>query len=176
MTVPVKEGGSQSLSISEIQVESTDWIESHVSKIEQAYKKFPYSSDLNFILDALSSLKTTQNLSQVNELTFSAILDALEIEIEIVRASEFEHSGTASEKLAGLAKEVKATRYLTAPTAANYLEHSPFNSHCIAVEYADYSKLQVDQKGKIPGGEYSIIDLIARVGLNQTRSLTRFLY
>jgi hypothetical protein len=174
LTVPIKEGGSQSIAISEVQVVESNWVESHVNRIEQAYKKFPFRKDLVFILDALSSMKNTRFLSQVNEFTLSTILDALRIEVEIINASKFEHSGTASEKLATLAKAVDATHYLTAPAAANYLDHAPFESHSITVEYASYDKLSIDEEGTIPGGEYTIIDLIARVGLDETINLVKF--
>ena len=171
LTIPVKEGGSQSCAINEIQVEDSNWIESHVNKIEQAYRKFPYKTDLDFILDALISLKQVKYLSQVNALLLSCIMNSFDIKAEIVNASDFIHSGSASEKLAALAQAVNATQYLTAPAARNYLDHAPFRAHSIDIRYADYAKLPIDERGMITGGEYSIIDLIARVGLSQAANM-----
>lgn len=176
LTIPVKAGGSQSSAINEIQVEDSGWVESHINKIDQAYSKFPYRSDLAFILDAIDLLKEVEYLSQVNSFLLSRVMDKLDIQTEIVRASDFQHSGNASEKLATLAKAVQATQYLTAPAAMNYLDHAPFDLHSIDIQYANYSRLPLDQPGKVPGGEYSIIDLIARVGLDETRSLAKFLH
>ena len=173
LTIPIKAGGSQSYSINEIQVENSNWVESHINKIDHAYRKFPYSSDIGFILNALSTQKEVEHLSQINVSLLSSIMDALDIQTEIVSASDYEHAGTASEKLAALAKAVKATKYLTAPAALNYLDHAPFIEHSIDVDYANYSALPVDTQGVIPGGEYSIIDLIARVGLGETKRMIR---
>ncbi len=174
LTIPIKAGGSQSSSVSEIVVDDSDWIESHVNRIEQAYSKYPFHADLAFILEALKSLKETSHLSQINETILTVILSELEITTEIVRASTYDHSGTASERLAMLAHSVKATRYLTAPAGINYLDHAPFESYSIAVEFAQYGKLPPDYDGVIPGGEYSIIDLIARVGLREAKNLVKF--
>jgi hypothetical protein len=171
LTIPVKDGGSQSCAINEIQVEDSNWIESHVKKIEEAYRKFPYKTDLDFILDALISLKQVKYLSQVNALLLSCIMNSFDIKAEILNASDFIHSGSASEKLAALAQAVNATQYLTAPAARNYLDHAPFRAHSIDIRYADYAKLPIDERGMITGGEYSIIDLIARVGLSQAAKM-----
>ncbi len=171
LTIPVKNGGSQSCAINEIQVEDSNWIESHVNKIEQAYRKFPYKRDLDFILDALGALKQVKYLSQVNASLLSCIMNSFDIKAEIVNASDFIHSGSASEKLAALAQAVNATHYLTAPAARIYLDHAPFRAHSIDIQYADYTNLPIDEPGMITGGEYSIIDLIARVGLSQAANM-----
>lgn len=174
LTIPIKAGGSQSYAINEIQVEDSSWVESHINKIDQAYRKFPHSSDLGFMLNTLANLKKVKYLSEINVSLLSSIMDALDIQTEVVSAIDYEHAGTASEKLATLAKAVKATKYLTAPAALSYLDHAPFEFHSIAVEYANYDKLLVDREGRIPDGEYSIIDLIARVGLEKARDLAKF--
>ena len=60
---------------------------------------------------------------------------------------------------------VGADVYVTAPRARHYLDCGPFLAQDVRVEFADYSKMPVDGQGCCAsGGEFSIVDLLMRMG------------
>jgi hypothetical protein len=84
---------------------------------------------------------------------------------ELITNLDLPFAGNSTERLVSLCAEVDGHNYLTGPAARNYLEEEFFNQAKINIEWMNYGDLPLDLEGNFGTGEYSILDLIARVGI-----------
>lgn len=115
--------------------------------LEQTYKKEWY-----FIFD-------------LNYHLIIKIIEWLGIKIEIVKESELNVKGTATERLVNVCKAVGADTYISGSRGADYLNILFFEKNKINLQFQDYHQIPYEQnlsKSFIP--DLSTIDLLANVG------------
>ena len=104
--------------------------------MEQNYSRSPFFSDANELLaGGLASAQKT--ISQLNIELISRINTYLNVNTPMILSSEFNLEGAKTERLINLLKKIKATSYLSGPSADAYLDKEQFRANRIG-EYKSY--------------------------------------
>ena len=145
-----------------------------IEEIDAITAAFENKTGLQLHKSGLPYIRSKVAIMLQDEMRFfliaSVILEYLGVSIEIVDARKFQVTGNASERLLQLCQHVSADKYLTGPAARDYMETDLFTRSGIEVKWMDYSKLPTDIDGKAESGEYSIVDLIAREGVQSVKN------
>lgn len=165
LTVPVIHHFGQSLS--EVRIENTQpWRRKHWGSLLNAYRKAPYFSEHEVFFKKLYETEW-ERLNDLNYEILNYLLAALSVRTRVIRGSELDLKGEATERLAGICRELGAKVYLTGAFAAEqYLEKEIFDRDGIEVasqhfECPQYPQL-FSEAGFIP--ELSVLDLLFNCG------------
>lgn len=164
ITVPVKY--SLGMRIDEIVIAEgvTPWREVHRNLLESSFSTSPYSRDaMSIWTDAVNSNETM--LSSLNIRLICSVCQYLGIKTPMVHSRDYHLEGRRSDRLIELLKKVKATHYLSGPSAKDYLEESKFQEAGIVLEYKTYDYSPYSQPWGAFEGAVSVLDLIANTGL-----------
>lgn len=131
--------------------------------IEQSYFKCPYWGKYgNAFLDIYTS--SDKLLTTYNEKLLRFVLNALGIEIEIVKASSLKVSGAKTELLASILENVGADKYISGKSGRDYLN---LDLIPIPVEFQQFVHPVYTQYGKTEfQPNLSVIDALFNVGPN----------
>ena len=165
LTIPVKARGAQTehIPILEIETAGDDWPREHLATLTRLYGKAPFFERYRaWLEDAYAS--PPRLLADFTIATTIAIARVLGITTEFVRSSTLHASGTKTDRLLVVCLKVGATRYLSGPSARDYIEEEKFEEAGIALEwksyeYPDYAQLH-------PGYDpfVTILDLLFMTG------------
>ena len=180
LTIPVEVRGRFEQSIDETRIADVDWAAKHIRAIELAYARAAHFDAVSpWLFDLLRGVAREPLLTNVNEKLLRAFCSYLSITVPIRRDHEVSERGALrrmepNERLIAILKAVRATRYLTGPSARAYLDVDLFTAEGIEVDwitydrYPAYSQLWSDFEPHV-----SIIDLILNVGADAPRYLQR---
>ena len=157
--------GSQSLCINAVEIADPEWARVHVETLRHAYKPKADSPAWVAIRDTYARASGEILLSNTNEVMLRELAHHLGVETAIGRAEEHPHSGSASERLAQIARAVNAQTYLTGPAALAYLDLEPFRERGIGVEVLDFDAAEP------PSNRLSILDSLLTTDLASTKAL-----
>jgi hypothetical protein len=129
LTVPVEVKGKYLQKINETRISEPDWNKNHLMQIKHF---FPWIEELY-----LSA--TFEYLTEVNLHFLKAICKFLSIKTEFRDSREFTLKEGKTERLVSICKELKASEYLTGPSAKSYMDESLFGKENITVSYFNYS-------------------------------------
>ncbi len=130
--------------------------------LREAYGRAPGAELIEVIAEEIERVGAEHPvLSDVNREMLAVVSRMLGIDKEIVTIREPDQLG-ATERLVNIAQSAGADRYISGPSAAAYLDEQAFQRAGIEVNYLDYSLLPPDPDGAAPGGELSIVDVLAR--------------
>ena len=133
LTVPVKQKAGQKIIDTPINNQG-NWKHKHWQAIKQCYGKTPGFFKYQQELEGLYSSEW-HTLGELNIEFTRLILKWMKIDTPIVRSSELESQGKASELILNLCLEVGADVYLSGIGGANYLEESKFLNSGVVIEY-----------------------------------------
>lgn len=165
LTIPVATKSRFEQSIDEVFF-AESWAEKHWRSIEFAYRRAPFFASEAPALKALyEKADRLERLTDVNELFLRALANRLGITTRIVRDDGFDPQGRRTERLIDICKKIGATRYLSGPSARDYLDEAPFRAAGIAVEWMEYGPYPVyPQSGPTFDPFVSSIDLMFALG------------
>jgi hypothetical protein len=103
-------------------------------------------------------------LTPLNVRLIQGVCRYLDIATKIVLSSDYQISGTKTARLINLLRKLGATRYLSGPSAKNYLEEDLFRASSIGLEYKSYDYSSYPQLWGNFGGTVTVLDLIANCG------------
>lgn len=172
LTLPVH--GDRSMKINEVTISNPLWFESHLSKLGNAYPHSRNSPTFEWIQQLYRTLEGVDKLSQINFQILTQMCGAMEICTPILRAEEFSHSGSASERLASIAVQLGASTYVTGPAAKNYLVADAFVRNGISVEYLDYARLVTKESAPDEAVPTSILHDILSNSIEAAAESSRF--
>ena len=162
LTVPVVTKGLYHAPISAIRTRDADWPSIHAATLRQTYRRSPGRHAVEAVAATIERVGVAKPmLSDVNREILSMVGEMVGITRDFVTLTEPDTFGP-TERLVRAAQAVGATRYLTGPSAAAYLNEDLFREVGIEVDYLDYGHLPVDADGAATGGELSIVDVLAR--------------
>ncbi len=160
LTVPVAKGSS-SLEIKDVLIdESTDWRRLHLKTFQRNYSKAPFFEEAYGLFNAISQ----HNVSGISDLTCyttTLISEYLGIECDFLRSSSLEVGGTSSFRLMNICSKIKATEYLSGPSAKSYLDVSMFKASGIDVRFQEYEYDPYPRSSRSWQDSLSVLDLIA---------------
>lgn len=171
ITIPVEVKGRYRQAIDETRIADPHWAESHIRTITANYRRAARFTDVaSWLFEAIRAAANEPLLTHVNEHLLSAIAGHLDVRTRFRRCTDLldraEMAGMdASSRLVALCRAAKAERYLSGPSARDYLDESLFAAAGIEVawmdynHYPDYSQLWGQFEPRV-----SVIDLLLNVG------------
>ena len=163
LTVPV--GSKRSRLICEVPILDHSWQEKHYQAIRNYYSNCHYYSLYSWILDEIYRSETWHSLSVFNQHVIKLLSSHLGIQVEFKTSHEFELVGSKQTRMMDLIKKVKATTYVSGPSAADYLQSDFFEKNGVELKFKDYTGYpeHAQKYGPFDHG-VTVLDLIFNVG------------
>lgn len=162
MTVPL-EGTSSFRRILDLRAKGQDWQGSHRQMLVQSFRSQPYTSTALGLFDAVMDVRG----SLCDRLIASAETQARAMGCLppcILRASEMDVPGNASDRVLRLVQAVGGDHYITGHGAFAYLDHAALNAAGIEVSYMDYAPRPWTQAHGAFSPYVTGLDLLAAAG------------
>ncbi len=165
LTIPIaKEAVKQK--ISEVEITDQRWQDIHYKTLVSAYGRAPFYCQLKPLIESVYLHHTWRRLVDVNRFWTQQISTRLGINTRFLDAQNYPLSGDRVSRLVHLLCQVGATRYLSGPSARDYLtakEHV-FAEHGIELAYKNYEGYRPYRQNREPFVHgVSILDLIAHL-------------
>lgn len=163
LTAPVSLRKGAFQPTSEIEFADQKWKQKHIKTIEANYGRCDFfETYAHELFDLLSS--SENRMSCFNERLILWLRDKLGISSKIVRSSELEVQGEASEMLINLVQKVGGTEYLCGQGAQKYQEDDLFEKAGLSLKYSDFkTKAYAQRWGDFVSG-MSAIDFLFNEG------------
>lgn len=159
---------SQHPLIEEIELpQDASWMEQHLMRIKNNYRQAPFFHSVFPVLESLYD-KKIRTLSEFNQKLTIGIARLFGISAEFVNVSSLRLENKSSDRLINELLALNTIKFISGPTAKDYLDTKEFERHGIEVIFKDYSGYPPCQQLY---GEYdekvSIIDLLFNVGIEK---------
>lgn len=168
LTVPTHAHGNveQGILISSIPIDNrTNWRRKHLESIRHAYRKAPYfETTFAMLSEALGD--DQERLADFTIAVTTRLAEFLGLRPEFVRSSDLGTHGFKTTKLIQTLEAVRATHYISGPSAQSYIEPEAFVRAGIGLEYVDYRYAAYPQLHGPFAPAVSVIDLLMMVGPN----------
>lgn len=140
------------------------WNRKHLAMLTHCYKRAPYFAQYEPMLREFYERHDNLLVDFTIPLT-KALAECLSIRGKrFLRSSEMGIGGGKTERLVSIVKAVGADRYVSGPSAADYLETSLFDDAGIGIEYMDYNYPEYPQLYPPYDPQVSILDLLFMEG------------
>jgi WbqC-like protein family len=139
LTIPIEVKGRYHQKINEAKIADKNWHQRHLNILRQNYKKAIAFDQVFPWIERLYNNCDFDLLTEVNQYFLENIIDYLGIEVEIIRSEKFGHVIGKTERLLDICKELKATTYISGPSAKAYIEEQKFKEIGIELMFFDYS-------------------------------------
>lgn len=176
LTIPVEVKGKFHQRIHETRVSDPEWARIHWSTLAQSYARAPCFGKFAPRLEGIYRAASKEaSLSRINRMFIDAICEVLGIRSRISWSVDYEVLDGKTERLVGLCRAAGVTRYLSGPSARNYIEPRLFEEAGIALEYADYEGYpEYPQLWGAFEHRVTVLDLIFNVGSAAQRYMKSF--
>jgi WbqC-like protein family len=165
LTIPVDVKGKYEQTIAETVVHDPGWARRHWQTLEQAYRRAPFFDRYREPIADWYASAPGPRLSDVNRHFLEAICGRLGIRTTLSWSSDYNASGSRTERLVSLCRATGAARYVSGPRARDYLDEALFAEAGIELVYADYASYP-EYPQLHPPFEHAvtILDLLFQVG------------
>lgn len=163
LTVP--SGQDISRRIRDVELPDARWQKKHWKTIEANYRR---ASGFEVVAEWLAPLyidRTYSHLSELNRQFIESVCGFLSIDTKISNSWDYHLIDGKTEKLVGLCEQANATRYISGPSAKDYIDEQCFKEAGIELLWFDYDGYPEYQQ--LWGGfthYVSIIDLLLNCG------------
>ncbi len=172
VTAPIVRAYHGTRAINEMEIdESRPWREKLVSTIEQAYARAPYLAEVQPLLRECV-LNPNSMLAEYNDYNIRAIAEAIGLDTTLlVRSSDLNISGDATELLISIVQTVAGTAYLAGGGAGGYQRDELFAERGVDLVEQNFAHPLYPQSADpfVPG--LSIADALFHCGLERTGDL-----
>ena len=176
LTIPVQTSNSLKLAINEVNIADHRWMEKHLTSIKHAYNRANEKRNLDVILSTIFTpeLQRITKLSEINIFILQKFFMLLEINPKLLIYGDKDHF-SKQERVLHICQENKATDYLTSSKGKSYLDEDVFLNSLINIELISYQNSIefIRESGIAEYENYSIIDTIARFGLDEVKGFLR---
>jgi hypothetical protein len=150
--------------ICEVEIPDQGWKQQHRSIIEQNYRNAPFIEESQSLLDFLYA-NTITNLSDYNQRAIRHVSDILGIHAQFIDSRLLSVSGRKTERLIGILEKVGATKYISGPSARDYIDEPMFLEAGIELVYKEYPAYPAYQQCFSPFAPFvTILDLLLNTG------------
>jgi hypothetical protein len=176
LSIPVQVKGRYHQRIDETLTANTDWASAHWKTLMMAYAATPYFEEYCERLGAVyHDLSAERRLSAINRRLLEEICDVLGVSTRFSWSTDYEATGTRTERLVSLCSATGATRYVSGPRARAYLDADLFADHGIELSYADYDGYRPYRQLHPPfEHEVTVLDLLFNMGPEARRYMKSF--
>ena len=173
ITVPVKKNQTHK-KIMDVEINNTiSWREENFSKLCEVYDS---SKFFHIYKEYFKNIyeKKWEMLVDLNLETLKKTIEWLGIKIQIIKESELNVSGDASERLVNICELMNADTYVSGIGGKNYLKEELFEEKNIKLQYQDYVPLKYKQNLSDKFiSNLSIIDLLANNGNDESLKIIK---
>ena len=149
-----------------------NWRVAHFKTLNSAYGKTPYGRELLDLLEPFYIQPAPVKLADFNISLTTSLARALGLSAGFVRASSVEQQDERTQRLIAICNSLSADTYLSPLGSRSYLEDDGFTgAGDVELEFQSYSpKCYRQYKTEDFFSHLSIIDVIANIGLENTRA------
>ena len=173
ITVPVKKNQTHK-KIMDVEINNAiSWREENFSKLCEVYDS---SKFFHLYKEYFKNIyeKKWEMLVDLNLETLKKTIEWLGIKIQIIKESELNVSGDASERLVNICELMNADTYVSGIGGKNYLKEELFEEKNIKLQYQDYVPLKYKQNLSDKFiSNLSIIDLLANNGNDESLKIIK---
>lgn len=172
LTIPCITKGLRHQKINQVNMDlSTNWKSQHLKTIEQAYRNYPFFSELQSILELYN--EPTSKLSEFTITLIKEVAQRANITTDFILSSELRASGSKSEYLLNICNELGATEYVSAAGSKDYIEEEGlFAQSEIIVTYEQSEPFIYKQyNGELIIPYLSSIDYVANHGFSKLEEI-----
>lgn len=163
LTIPVNAKGnvSEGILVKDARIAWTqDWSKKHLASIRQSYGKAPFFKEYLPLLESLFAKRHELLVDFTIETTIT-LARALGIEhTRFVRSSELGVHAGKTERLVQIMKHVGADRYISGPSARDYIDAQVFTEGGVALEYKVYDYPEYEQLHPPYDPQVTVLDLL----------------
>ncbi len=173
LTIPIKKKGSLQLKIKEVVIADDKWALKHLNIIEHVYKKSHYFDEVFPYIESLyEKASFLKHLSEINVLFITGICEIIDIKTAVFLVKDEQLlPSDRNEKLVSICLKAQASRYLSGPSAKEYLDTQLFEENGIEIEWMSYKNYTVyDQLYGDFVHNVSILDVLFNVGIKDAKS------
>jgi hypothetical protein len=164
LTVPA--GANRNRLICEVSLDEPSWQQKHWKTLCHSYSRAPYFRQYAAFFEELYLGQTWTNLSQMNRsMTQRIAHELLGIHTTFSDSRSYPSQGAKLDRIMDLLQMSGATRYISGPMAADYIDPSRFDAMGIELQFKNYSDYP-DYPQLYPTFEHavSVVDLIFNTG------------
>lgn len=176
LTIPVSVKGKYHQRIDETAVAEPAWADRHWKTLVHSYAAAAAFREYAPLIEGLYEQASRERLlSRINRCFIDGVCELMGIDTRRSWSTDYTADGERTARLVSLCKAAGASRYLSGPTARDYLEETAFADAGIELEYADYSGYP-EYEQLYPPFEHAvtILDLIFHVGSDAPRYMKSF--
>jgi hypothetical protein len=168
LTIPVRSRGcvTDGTPIKDIEIAwDRDWAAKHWATIRQSYaRRAPHFARYGGLLEQWYAARPALLADAVIPLTITLARELGITHTRFVRSSELGVTGDRVERLLGILRAVGADRYLSGPSAQEYIDEEQFQSANIGLSYVTYDYREYTQLYPPYDPQVSILDLLFMTG------------
>jgi hypothetical protein len=172
LTAPiVRPSGTQTIAETRVD-DSRPWRDKLLRTVDQSYRRAEHFDAVFPVLEELLRAPTDR-VAELNELAIRRIVELLGIGggTRIVRSSELEVDGAATERLANLTRALGGHAYLSGGGASDYQDESVFEQAGIELRFQEFEHPSYAQRGEEFVAGLSVIDALLNEGPAETRTM-----
>ena len=168
LTIPIpKKISHMETKICDVIIEDSFWPEKHWAAIETNYKSAPCFSPMALTIRKMyEEAATKKYLSEINYIFLNGIAKLLNITTRLTWSVDYNACGAKTERLLDILKKTEAKKYLSGPSAKNYIEENKFRDSGIDLEWMKYECPEYEQLYPPFEHEVSVLDMLFHVGTN----------
>jgi len=164
ITVPVNYKKTEQL-IEETSIDySTPWAKKMLNRIRESYRTAPFFEPFFSELSELL-LKPSASISELNVSLIHWVCQHLEIKTPLAFSHEYHPSGTKTERVISILRQVGAGIYLSGPAGKDYIVPGLFQTAGIQLEYKEYNYPEYEQLYPPFDPAVSVLDLLFMKGV-----------
>jgi hypothetical protein len=166
LTVPVNSKGRFNDQIRNTKIANDLWKMQHYKAIYLNYKKTPFFDSYIGELEHIYMGKEYEYLADLNSTMLIYFLEKLDINVKIIKASDYSFSGRKSELVLDMCKKLDAGTIIFGGNGTDYVDIDSFKNDNIETIFQDYSHPEYRQCFQKVGfvSHLSIIDLLFNEG------------
>ena len=176
LTIPVHSAGvvDKSIPIKQVEIDwSKPWNTAHWKALTFAYGRAPFFRTYTSLLESFYQRHDIYLADFTIDLTVALARELGNQHTRFVRSSDLEANGQKTDRLVQILVQVGADRYISGPSARDYIENDKFASTGITLEYMDYNYPEYPQLHPPFDPNLSILDLLFMTGSDAMRFITR---
>ena len=137
LTVPIESKDHFNKKICDIKIINNGWNRKHIKSIQLAYKKADYFKTYFEEVEGILS-KQYDYLTDLNLDILKFMFRSLDINVPIVKASDYSFKGNKSDLVLDMCIKLGATKYIFGSQGKNYADVFSFNLQGIQAHFQDY--------------------------------------